>query len=62
MSSHGKPPTSWGVSRSIIEHKIQVNPFAKLRKQKLHKTFDEKATVAEAEVHRLLDAVFICEV
>jgi hypothetical protein len=50
------------VSRSIIEHKIQVNPFAKLRKQKLHKTFDEKATVAEAEVHRLLDAVFICEV
>jgi hypothetical protein len=29
-----------GVSRSIIEHKIQVNPSAKLRKQKLHKTFD----------------------
>jgi hypothetical protein len=39
-----------GVSRSIIEHKLQVNPSAKLRKQKLHKMFDEKVVAPKAEV------------
>jgi hypothetical protein len=51
-----------GVSRSIIEHMLQVNPSAKLRKQKLHKMSDEKVTAVKAEVRRLLDARFICEV
>jgi hypothetical protein len=45
-----------GVSRSIIEHKLQVNPSAKPRKQKLRKMFDEKAITTKAEVQRLLDA------
>jgi hypothetical protein len=39
-----------GVSRSIIEHKLQVNPSAKPRKQKLHKMFDEKVVAPKAEV------------
>jgi hypothetical protein len=51
-----------GVSRSIIEHRLQVNPFAKPRKQKLHKMSDEKVTTAKSEVQRLLDAGFIREV
>jgi hypothetical protein len=51
-----------GVSRDIIEHKLQVNPFAKPRKQRLHKMSDEKVAVAKAEVQRLLDAGFIREV
>jgi hypothetical protein len=33
-----------GVSRSIIEHKLQVNPSMKPRKQKLHKMSDEKVS------------------
>jgi hypothetical protein len=47
-----------GVSRSIIEHKLHVNPSAKL----LHKMSDEKIIAAKAEVQRLLDAGFIREV
>jgi hypothetical protein len=50
------------VSRSIIEHKLQVNPSAKLRKQKLRKMYDEKVTAAKSEVQRLLDVGFIREV
>jgi hypothetical protein len=50
------------VSRSIIEHKLQVNPSIKLRKQKLRKMYDEKVTAAKSEVQRLLDAGFIREV
>jgi hypothetical protein len=30
-----------GVSRDIIEHKIQVNPSMKPRKERLHKMLDE---------------------
>jgi hypothetical protein len=51
-----------GVSRDIIEHKLQVNPSTKPRKQKLCKMSDEKVAVAKAEVQRLLDAGFIHEV
>jgi hypothetical protein len=49
------------VSRSIIEHELDVNPSTKPRKQKLHKMSDEKVIVAKAEVQRLLDACFIRE-
>jgi hypothetical protein len=51
-----------GVSRDIIEHKLQVNPLARPRKQKFCKMSDEKAAVTKAEVDRPLDAWFICEV
>jgi hypothetical protein len=51
-----------GVSRDIIEHKLEVNPSARPRKQRLCKMSDEKVTVAKAEVQRLLDVGFIREV
>jgi hypothetical protein len=51
-----------GVSRDIIEHKLQVNPSAKPRKQRLHKMSDEKVAATKAGVQRLLDAGSIREV
>jgi hypothetical protein len=51
-----------GVSRDIIEHKLQVNPSARHRKQKLRKMSDKKVETTKVEVPRLLDAGFICEV
>jgi hypothetical protein len=39
-----------GVSRSILEHRLQVNPSRKPRKQKLHNMSDEKVVVAMVEV------------
>jgi hypothetical protein len=50
------------VSIDIIEHKLQVNPTAKSRKQKLHKMFKENVAVAKAEVQRLINTGFIGEV
>jgi hypothetical protein len=50
------------VSRRIIEHRLQVNPFTKPRKKKLCKMSDEKVVAAKVKVHRLLDAGFIREV
>jgi hypothetical protein len=35
-----------GVSRDIIEHRLQVSPTAKLKKQKLHKMAEEKVEAA----------------
>jgi hypothetical protein len=51
-----------GVSRSIIDHRLQVNPSVKPKKQKLHKIFDEKFAAVKLDVQRLLDAGFIREV
>jgi hypothetical protein len=51
-----------GVSRDIIEHKLQASPNTKPKKKKLHKTSEEKVVTAKAEVQRLLDAGFIREV
>jgi hypothetical protein len=51
-----------GVSREVIEHKLQVNPNAKPKKQKLRKMSEEKIDVAKAEVQDLLDTGFIREV
>jgi hypothetical protein len=51
-----------GVSRDIIEHKLQVNLAVKPRKQKLRKMSEEKVTVVKAEVQRQLDVGFIREV
>jgi hypothetical protein len=51
-----------GVSRDIIEHKLQVKPSTKPKKQKLHKMSDKKVVAVKAEVQKLLDVGFICEV
>jgi hypothetical protein len=51
-----------GVSREVIEHKLQVNPNTKPKKQKLRKMSEEKVEAAKAEVQRLLDAGVIKEV
>jgi hypothetical protein len=51
-----------GVSREVIEHKLQVNPHAKPKKQKFHKMLEEKIEAVKAEVQRYLDARFIREV
>jgi 3-hydroxymyristoyl/3-hydroxydecanoyl-(acyl carrier protein) dehydratase len=51
-----------GLSRSITEHKLHVNPSAKSRKQKLHKMPDKKVAIVKAEVQRLLGVGFIREV
>jgi hypothetical protein len=50
------------VSRDIIEHKVEVNPSTRPKKQSLHKMLDEKVIAAKPEVQRLLDAGFIREV
>jgi hypothetical protein len=50
-----------GVSRDVIEHRLQVSPSARPKKQKLHK-MAKKVKAAKAEVQRLLDAGFIREV
>jgi hypothetical protein len=51
-----------GVSRSIIEHWLQVNPCTKSEKQRLNKMSDEKGATTKSEVQRLLEAGFIREV
>jgi hypothetical protein len=51
-----------GVSRSIIEHRLQVNPSTKPMKQKLCKMSNENVVAAKSEVQRLLDAGFIHEI
>jgi hypothetical protein len=51
-----------GVSRDIIEHKLEVNPTSRPTKQRIHKMSDEKFVVAKVEVQRLLDVRFIHEV
>jgi hypothetical protein len=51
-----------GVSRDIIEHRLDINPNIKPKKQKLRKMIDEKVAAVKAEVQRLLDANVIREV
>jgi hypothetical protein len=48
-----------GVSRSIIEHSLGINPLVRPKKQRLQKMSNEKTEAAKAEVHRLLEAWFI---
>jgi hypothetical protein len=38
-----------GVSRDIIEHKLQVNPFARPKKKKIHNISDEKVAIAKGD-------------
>jgi hypothetical protein len=48
-----------GVSRSIIEHSLGIDPSVRPKKQRLRKMSDEKTEATKAEVHHLLDAKFI---
>lgn len=48
-----------GVSWSIIEHIVHINPSAQPKKQRLRKMLDEKMKATKADVQRLLDAKFI---
>jgi hypothetical protein len=48
-----------GVSRSIIDHSLGIDPSVHPKKQWLRKISDEKTEAAKAEVHRLLEARFI---
>ena len=51
-----------GVSRDIIEHRMDIDPKIKPKKQRLRKMSDEKVTAVKAEVQRLLDEKVIREV
>jgi hypothetical protein len=51
-----------GVSRDIIEHKLDINQNFRLKKQKLRKLAKGRIQAAKAEVQRLLDAKVIREV
>jgi hypothetical protein len=48
-----------GVSRTIIEHNLGIDPSVRPKEQRLRKMSDEKTEAAKAEVHRLLEANFI---
>jgi ribonuclease HI len=48
-----------GVSRTIIEHNLGIDPSMRPKKQRLCKMSNEKTEAAKAEVHRLLEANFI---
>jgi hypothetical protein len=48
-----------GVSRTIIEHDLGIDPSVRPKKQRLRKMSDKKSEAAKAEVHRLLEANFI---
>jgi hypothetical protein len=51
-----------GVDQNFIEHKLNIDPSVKPRKQKLRKMFDDKVIVVKSEVQRLLHATVIREV
>jgi hypothetical protein len=50
-----------GVNREVIEHKLQINPNMKPKKEKLSKMPEEKIEAARAKVQHLLDVGFIRE-
>jgi hypothetical protein len=51
-----------GVSRDIIEHKLDIDAKFRPKKQKLRKLAEDRVQAAKAEVERLLDAKVIREV
>jgi hypothetical protein len=48
-----------GVSHTVIEHGLGIDPLVRPKKQRLRKMSDEKMEAAKAKVHRLLEANFI---
>jgi hypothetical protein len=51
-----------GVDRSFIEHRLNIDPPVKPRRQKLRKMSDDKVVAVKSEIHRLLDTTVIREV
>lgn len=51
-----------GINRDIIEHKLDIDPSFRPKKQKLWKLSKDNAQAAKAELQRLLDAKVIREV
>jgi hypothetical protein len=48
-----------GVSHSIIEHSLGIDPSVRPKKQRLRKMSDGKTEAVKVEVHLLLEARFI---
>jgi hypothetical protein len=48
-----------GVSRTIIEHNLGINPTVRPKKKKLQKMSDEKTEAVKGEVQRLVEGKFI---
>jgi hypothetical protein len=48
-----------GVSRTVIEHGLGIDPSVRPKKQRLRKMSNKKTGATKAEVHRLLEANFI---
>ena len=51
-----------GVSKDIIEHKLDIDPKIRPKKQKQRKLAKDRVQAAKVEVQRLLDAKVIREV
>ena len=51
-----------GVSRDIIEHKSDIDPKVRPKKQKLRKLAEDRVHATKAEVQRLLNAKVVREV
>jgi hypothetical protein len=51
-----------GVNRDIIEHKLDIDPKVRPKKQKLRKLAEDRVQIAKPEVQRLLDTKVIREV
>ena len=51
-----------GVSRDISEHKLDIDPKIRPKKQKLRKLAEDRVQATKAKVQRLLDARVIREV
>jgi hypothetical protein len=62
--NHNKDIFAWstldvvGVSRTIIEHSLGIDPSMRPKNQRLRKMSNEKTEAVKAEVHLLLEAKF----
>ena len=48
-----------GISCTIIQHSLGIDPSMRPKKQKLRKMYDEKTEATKVEVNHLLEAKFI---
>jgi hypothetical protein len=51
-----------GISREVVEHKLNIKPGSKPVKQRLHRFNDDKCKAIGEEILKLLSAGFIREV
>ena len=56
------PKDLLGIDRSIVEHRLDVDPSVKPIRQKMRQWIEQKAQVLKAEVQKLLDAGVIREI